>query len=259
MRRFKHWAPAVIITLVAAVTFYPGSPGSGSTQDPIPVREPTVRGAGGAIEGRVTNAEGQAVAGALVTAEPKGASARPILTDISDGDGNYRIEVERPGTYVVYGSKKQDGYATTLSAFHQLIPLSLPEAEVGPNEVAKGVEVNLGAKCSIVTVIVTDGANGRPINNVGITLRRADNPQMLYGVSEEAVKKNGKFKVLVPPVPFTLRVSTHGYEPRTVGGRENGDEEEPLVVGPGEVREIRVALRPQKEPRPAITTIEAKP
>ena len=259
MRRFKHWAPALILTLVAAVTFYPGSPGSGSTQDPIPVREPTVRVAGGAIEGRVVNAEGQAVAGALVTAEPKGASAMPILTDTSDGDGNYRIEVGEPGTYVVYGSKKQDGYATTLSAFHQLIPLSLPEVEVGPNEVAKGVEVNLGAKCSIVRVIVTDGATGRPLNNVGVRLRRADNPQMLYGVSEEAVKKNGKFEVLVPPVPFTLRVSTHGYEPRTFGRGENGNDDEPLVVRPGEVREIRVTLRPQKEPRPDFTTVEVKP
>ena len=111
----------------------------------------------------------------------------------------------------------------------------------------------------VIMTLVTDGATGRPINKVGIRLRRAGNPQMLYGVSEEAVKKNGKFEVLVPPVPFTLRVSTHGYETRTHGGRENGTDEEPLAVGPGEVREIRVALRPQREPRPAFSTIEAKP
>ena len=246
MRRYNLWALLGAMTLIASI-FYVASPSSSSTQEPIPVRESSKRRMGrGVIEGRVLNAEGQPVADSDVFAELEERSLTPLQPARSDQDGNFRIVVGEPGTYTLSSSNEREGYALTLSGFHRDSSINIPKVQVGQDEVVKGVDINLGWKCSTVRGVILDAATNRPINAASITLRRADNPQILYSVSVAAKKKNGEFKVLVPHFPFTMEVSSPGYEMWVAGAGPGENDVSPLVVSPGEDREVRVALRRQE-------------
>lgn len=74
----------------------------------LTIPAPVVRGAGGRIEGKVTDAKGGPIASAsIIVNEPEN---NQTFTAVSDSDGNYKVEGLAAGTYTVVISAK--GFAT---------------------------------------------------------------------------------------------------------------------------------------------------
>jgi Carboxypeptidase regulatory-like domain len=210
---------------------------------------PEINSGTGAVEGRVLNADGQSIAGAKIFAERADVLQSRLRSSYSDKDGNYRIEIGEPGLYTIYGSKEEDGYPLNVSGFHRESSILIPKVTVTQNQVVKGVNINLGSKASALEGVIIDATTSLPISKVTITLRRADNPEMLYRIGAAEEKKGGKFKVLVPHVPFTIEVSAPGYETRTYNADGAGNLLESLSLNPGETKRLNITLRRRKQPQ----------
>lgn len=238
------------LLLVAAGVYYAGPLGQEANITPAtrPAAQPTTSPPA-AVEGRVINAEGLPVAGARVFAEGTGATNSFVLSTHADKNGRYRIEVQEPGPYTLFSSKEDDGYALTISAFHQVSPLPVPKLNILQGQLVKDADIQLGSKASGVEGVISDDATGKPMRNAAVTLRRADNPQIYYTIGAAEEKVGGKFKALVPPgIPITIVVTEKGYETWTQKSDDVGQRVEPLILNPGETKRLTIRLRPKKVP-----------
>jgi hypothetical protein len=189
-----------------------------------------------AVEGRVINADGDVISGATVSAELDNAVAMGIQTTVSDENGNFRIPIRQMGNYTVSGSKEEDGYPLTVSGFHQQVSLDqIPKLIFTECKVVSNVVLQLGEK-----------ATGQKIKRATITLRRADNPELIYQTSTNEANP-GHFRLAVSTAPFTIEVESQKYEVWT--SSNNGVERsDPLLVAPGQTKKLKIALRPKKQP-----------
>jgi hypothetical protein len=194
------------------------------------------------IEGRVINANGDVVPGATVYAELDRAGVTRILTDVSDSNGNFRIKIRELGQYTIYGSKEEDGYPLTVSGFHQSVPIDqIPKLNITERKTVSGVVLQLGEQAAIIEGTVKDEDNGELIRTATVTLRRADNPDLLYRTSIDQMRP-GRFRLAVPQVPFDVEVDSTGYEHWTY---QNG-KKEPIKLNRRESKILIVSLRKQK-------------
>lgn len=245
----------IVLALVAGVIlaatgiFYARARIQGISQEPTSQSqvEKCCGSAAAVIEGRVVNAEGQPVAGAIVGANMDAAGSSLEVTSRSDENGNYRIQVRNAGAYTMYASKEEDGYADTLSGFHQEGKPVIPKVNLHKNEIVHNIEVRLGSKAEHLEGIISEAITGIPISKATITLRRTDNPQLLYRIGAGEEKKNGKFQVLVPHGPFTIEVSSPGYETWTYSKDGSGNQPDSLKLNYGETKKLSIALRPHKQ------------
>jgi hypothetical protein len=200
-----------------------------------------------AVEGRVINADGDVISGATVSAELDNAVAMGIQTTVSDENGNFRIPIRQMGNYTVSGSKEEDGYPLTVSGFHQQVSLDqIPKLIFTECKVVSNVVLQLGEKAPMIEGSVTDQATGQKIKRATITLRRADNPELIYQTSTNEANP-GHFRLAVSTAPFTIEVESEKYEAWT--SSNNGVERsDPLLVAPGQTRKLKIALRPKKHP-----------
>jgi hypothetical protein len=240
---------AVVLMAVAGGMYVMPAARDSTPRPPQPRRRPrSERQSGWGIEGRVINADGDPVAGVKVFAESDSANSSRVATGFTDEGGNFKIEVEGPGVYTVYGSKESDGYPLTISGFHQEGVGQIPKVTLAQNQVMRDVVVQLGRKAGHVEGVISDAATRRPIRKATITLRRADNPELCYIIGAAEEKENGRFSVLVPDVPFTIEVSAVGYEAWTYSTNGRDDRPEPLTVTRAETKKLVVRLRAKKEP-----------
>ncbi len=56
----------------------------------------------------------------------------------------------------------------------------------------------------------------------------------------------GKFKILTPPVPFTMEVEAEGYETWRYSSDGSGKHLSPMQISRGEKKEMTIALQPLK-------------
>jgi len=198
------------------------------------------------IEGRVINAAGEMVPGAQVFAELDDAGLTHILTDVADSSGRFSIMLNQTGSYTVYGSKEEEGYPLTVSGFHQQVNLTeIPKLVITEPKVVSGVVLQLGQPAARLEGSIKDVTTGRPINKASITLRRADNPELVYRTSTEE-NQFGKFRVVVPTAPFTFQVDSPGYESWTYGG-EGNQKVASIKVKQGESKNLQVTLHKKKQ------------
>lgn len=248
-------AAKFILVVAAAATgatgiFYARSSGPNISPQSVspPVRPRDKRAAEG-IEGHVIDMEGHPIAGAKVFAEIDDAIRSLLMYSTTDKEGNFRIDVPGPGTYIVYGSKEDDRYPLTISSFHQEVDVYVPKVVVAQKQVARDVVVQFGLKASKIEGVIVDAITNRAISKATITLRRTDNPEIYYIIGPEGPKENGRFKALVPSVPFTIEVSSPEYETWTYSKNGLNNRSDSLVVSRGSTKSLRIDLHPQKKPK----------
>jgi len=195
------------------------------------------------VVGRVINAAGEAVAGAQVFVESDDAGAR-ISSDISDEDGNFSVKMRQLGDYTVYGSKEEDGYPLTVSAFHKQVRLDeIPKLHITERKTIDNVIVQLGQSAAIIEGTVKDVLTHEGVQRATITLRRADNPDLLYRTSTQA-ESHGKFKLVVPTDAFTMTVESPSYDVWNYGDDGTlGRAPHSVKLKRGERRRVEVGLR----------------
>jgi len=197
------------------------------------------------VEGRVINAAGQAIAGAKVFVESDDAAAR-ITTGVSDKEGNFRIKLRQLGNYTVYGSKEEDGYALTVSGFHGQVSISeIPKLSITEPKTVQNVILQLGQSAATIEGTVTDLLSHQKVRSATITLRRADNPELLYRTSTDE-ENPATFKVVVPTEPFHMTVESPGYVAWRYGDDGTGARiPRSMKLNRGELKKLEVALRKQ--------------
>jgi hypothetical protein len=237
---------AGMATSTAAAVLYVNAPAHTMREIPMPAVNMQRRNtAVGVIEGRVVNSQGESVAGAKVSAESDSSGPVRLISSFSDKDGNYKIEVNEPGTYTLTGSKEEGGYPLTISAFHFYgTDIVAPKIEVNTNQVIENVNINLGDKASILEGTIIDSKTNLPVSGkTTITLRRLDDPSLLYRIGGAEEKKNGKFKALVPNVPFTIEISSPDYDTWMYSRDGKGNGSDALILDPGETKKLTITMR----------------
>jgi protocatechuate 3,4-dioxygenase beta subunit len=229
---------ALIITIVAG-PFRAAKPARGGVQGGA-----TPQGA--TVTGRVTNPEGEPIAGAEVVAVSARGSRGRRPRALTDGQGSFTITGLKPGTYFLDAKKEDDGYTSLRSSFHSAGLADIPQVTVAENQTISDLIVRLGPKGAKLTGQITDAVTGEPVADAEITLRRADNPSHFYSFGPNEPKMRGRFKVMVPPVPFTIEVKAPGYEDWTYSGDGSGKHADALQIGGGDLRHLTIALRPAR-------------
>ena len=197
------------------------------------------------IEGTVINADGEVISGATVFAELNGAGSLNIPTTVSDKDGKFKIPFKEMGNYTVYGSKEEDGYPLSVSGFHQQVSLDqIPKLTIASCTNVNNVVLQLGQKAAMIEGDVRDHVTHQYLERATITLRRAENPELLYRTSTDATNA-GKFRVLVPTEPFTIEVDSPKYETWTYTN-DGADRPLSLTVARGQTKKLQITLRPKK-------------
>ena len=236
---------AVLVFAATGVTYVLSSSQPDKLRPRVESRQrPTV---GFEIEGRVINAAGEAVAGATVFVESDDSEAR-ISMGVSDKEGNFKIKLRQLGNYTVYGSKEEDGYPLTVSGFHQQVSFDqIPKLRINEFKSVSNVTLQLGQSAAKIEGAIADSLTGEKVKKATITLRRADNPDLLYRTSIDDAQ-SGNFKVVVPTEPFTMTVDSPGYEPWTYG--DDGTRARKslsMKLNRGERKNLQIALRKQPD------------
>jgi hypothetical protein len=97
----------------------------------------------------------------------------------------------------------------------------------------------LGNKAATIEGTVKDDLTNQVIRRATITLRLADNPDLLYRTSTDEMNP-GKFKIVVPTVAFRIEMESPGYEAWTYG---NNGLQGSIGLNRGESRKLSIALR----------------
>lgn len=189
----------------------------------------------GAIEGKVVDSKGGPIAGARVYAAPLGgAETRPngkLVYAVSDENGQFLLQSVGAGTNILMSGKQEEGYCDTLYApFTENIG-ALPKIVVKDGETSRGIVLVLSS-CGILEAEVSEQLTGAPIPSAQIHLIREDNPDLDLRTSPD---RNGKFKFVLPKIPYTIEVSAPGFKM----WRKTG-----IVLGPNENFKLKIELVP---------------
>jgi len=200
----------------------------------------------GTIAGRVLDAGWQPVSGAQVLVERSDIPMGKLPFVYTDEQGKFLIKDLATGTYMVYVAKEEDGYPPTYSAFHFVGPVDIPRITIDAQHVTPEVIIQMGPKAARVIGRIVDAITKKPIENAQIILRRIDNTDYSYLTGPNQLEEKGAFKILVPSVPFTIKVSAPGYEDWYYGGNDSKEKAGALKLAPNTTKELLISLRPVK-------------
>jgi protocatechuate 3,4-dioxygenase beta subunit len=181
------------------------------------------------IEGRVVDARGDGVSGALVRAAyaddpPHLEQLRPSPAAIAEADGRFVIEGLDPGRYDVRALAPPD--------------VGLAPAEVeGVSSGARGLVLTLASAGGKVRGTVRDGATGEPVAafTVLVTVRVGPLQRRLYA-SAGVFDASGRYEVAgLVPGAYAVTVAAHGLAPAA-------DVEFRIADPPGEAETVDFAL-----------------
>ena len=202
----------------------------------------------GAIEGRVLDTQGNPIAGAKVDTYPldrPDASAPPITyVAYTDEKGRFFLDGVLPGRHMVYASKEDQGYPDTFFAFFVADPEAVPKVSVSDKQVTQGVDIRLGEKAAKLVGRVMDARTGQPVEDAEIIFYRADNPSISYTTGPN--ESEGRFRRLIPSIPFKIKVSAPGYEDWYYRKEGAQDQADVLLLAPNAVEELNISLRPAR-------------
>lgn len=211
--------------------------GSSATYVPTPFPEPSVKV--GAIRGRVVDDKNRPVAGARVEAMgPMGGLTQTASTNHWGWFTITDVDISNYKTYTLIATKEVAGYGHPFNRFYSEGFVKGPvEVTVSENQTVSCGDLHLGPRTGRLIGTIRDAKTRELIKvtpEVEMVLRRADNPKLR---NSSGLDIYGKFKFLVPPVPFMVELSAPGYENKTLG---------PLSLKSGEIKRLDILLTPAK-------------
>lgn len=205
----------------------------------------------GVIEGRVVDKRGQPIADATVVAFSADAPLNGRLPEAhTDNTGAFVLERVKAGINNVHAYKEQDGYPNTIFAVFA-IGRDVPVVNIIGGQTTKDVLVRLGPKAGKLAGRVIDANTGRSLKEVEITVFNDDDrndPYRSFDFSRMVTQTAIGFQVLVPSVPFRVKVSAPDYDTwdGTEGAKQSGvipKKPDTMLVEPEQIHELMVSLR----------------
>lgn len=196
------------------------------------------------IAGNVVDKQDQAVAGARVCVWGTGPMAGRLSCGQTDVSGRFSIEVYRPDNYRIIANHEALGYPEASWAFYGKIFGEFPVVTVDETNIPKPVTVRVGPKAGRVIFTIFDNTTRKLIESGSITVCRADEPLSCWSKSTEF--PNGRYELLTPEVPFTLRFQTwdgRAWVERTVLASESDDPLRRMMVELGARIELTLRLK----------------
>lgn len=199
----------------------------------------------GTVLGRVLDADGRPVEKVIVTAENMALPARNLPRAETNRDGEFTIAGLRPGRYELYTRKEEDGYPRTEFNLYDFGPPN-PQVTVNSRQTAQGIIVRLGPKAAFLTGQVIDAVTRKPLKHADITVRRVDLPDRFLRTGLSLPVELGEFKLLVPCVGFTVKVTEKGYEDWYYKSSGEGQTTSSLLLESTSTKHLLIALQPIK-------------
>jgi hypothetical protein len=165
----------------------------------------------GAISGRVLGADGQPIVYALVLAEKTDQTIQPTPRAWTNEQGEFLISDLAPGLYTIQTRKDEDGYPHSAFNLYDAGDPVETNVQVEPGSTAKRIVIHRTVKAASLEGLVVDEVTQAPVKNAQVTVRRVDKPDRFLTAGLNRLGTEGGFKVLVPSLPVTLKVSSLGY------------------------------------------------
>ena len=197
----------------------------------------------GTVSGRVLDADGQPVENVVVKAENMGVPTRLQPQTETNQDGEFTITRLTPGQYLLYTRKEEDGYPRTEFNLYD-VGIPNPEVTVSPRQTAQGITLRLGPKAALLTGQVIDAVTKEPLRHADITVRRVDLPNRYLRTGLALPVELGEFKLLVPSVAITVKVTEAGYEDWHY--QSGAEKISSLLLAPNTTKHLVIALQPVK-------------
>ncbi len=190
------------------------------------------RGTSGSVAGVVLDGEGRPLAEATVFIGTLANSPRAV----TDADGRFKLDSVPAGLVGLNAFKESAGYPYDMFSFYLMPGARLPKFELAEGETRPNVIIQLGAKAAYLRLYVTT-QNGLPIDT-SLSFSRPDLGR--YGDYQRGAKSGDV--IPVPPVPFRLTVSAHGFRIWHYGAEDGRASDALISLKSGQVKTIAVTL-----------------
>lgn len=209
------------------------------------------------ITGRVFDESNRGVEKVRVCAVPADYIKVPqVRCGLSDLEGNFVINAGRPARYRIFPEKSAAGYQWQRSEFFRNPSLPLLDVVLAETNPTASISVPLGQKNGALVGKSVDAITGRAVENVRFTMCQVADPRTCWPTIVR--NSEGAFNIPAAHVPFTLKITSDGYE--DWWGSNGYDKNSPISVAPGARMELVCLLRrkPETAHRP-LTEAEKQP
>lgn len=199
----------------------------------------------GSIEGVVLDDQSKPIAGAEVYALSQEEMRHPDAITTTDSRGKFTLQGLSPGGFYIYAYKESDGYPNGFLRFLTTPNSQSPVvAKVEAGQETTGVTMRLGARFAHLKLNVTD-EKGKVIP-ARLVFTREDQP----GDYITGTDIKGQASMLVPPMPFRLKVIADGYEEWHYGGANWQGKAGLIALKSDQTFSLDARLRKKQESRP---------
>jgi hypothetical protein len=162
-----------------------------------------------------------------------------LACGVSDAEGRFTIGEAKSGNYELHGSKRSDGYMSTVLQFYRHPDRTPPMVSLTPEAPEALALVRIGPKNGSIVGRAIDAETGLPIEDKEFVMCRTDEQNACF--TTHAINSAGKFNVFVSHSPFTLRIRAQGYQDWF--GTGGLGEKEAISVAAGASLELLVSMR----------------
>jgi hypothetical protein len=208
------------------------------------------------ISGDLRDQGGQPFPGASVCAlqtNGRVVNVRDRVCAESDAQGRFVINLTNSGSYQIVAEKLSEGYMPPYLPFYKDPRTQITEVVLSADHSNASVSVTLPPKSGLITGKVIDEATDLPVKDFVVWTWQARD---VNARTHEVVKgQSGRFRILAPPVAFSMRVVSENYEDWVIGGgvltSSAGSRKGPgsMLVRSGSNAEFAVYLK-RKNPAP---------